>query len=100
MRHFSGKPYVPNTFSGPVSFEKRWVQVIDWVERHDGCSREDILKGVWGYSNPKVKRSSNSTTFARLLYYDFIDYDKHHKYHISKNGEEILKKLYVCGELS
>ena len=41
--------------------DRIYVKVLRFVESHPGCSRKDILNGVWG----KADKGSNSRSRAR-----------------------------------
>ena len=74
---------------------KTYVKILQYVYDHDGCTRKDILKGIGQYDGRASDgRGQLSSIFSQLLYVDVLDYDKHYKYHLGKNGLKVLGQAY------
>lgn len=74
---------------------KTYVKILQYVYDHDGCTRKDILRGIGQYDGRAGDgRGQLSSIFSQLLYVDVLDYDKHYKYHLGKNGMKVLGHAY------
>ena len=74
---------------------KTYVKILQYVYDHDGCTRKDILRGIGQLEGRKCNgRGQLSNIFSQLLYIDVLDYDKHYKYHLGKNGMKVLGQAY------
>jgi len=80
--------YHSYNFTCPTK-DRIYVKVLRFVESHPGCSRKDILNGVWG----KTNKGSNSTLFAQMLYHDILDYNGKFKYKVTRKGKNLLRKV-------
>lgn len=78
---------------------KTWVRFIDWVLKHDGCTRREIVNGVFHGTRQKYYNGYCSSIFSQLLFCDVIDYDKDFKYHITDKGISVLEESHL-NELS
>lgn len=87
-----------------MTSKNRCIQVLQYVARHDGCKRIDIIRDVLGYGDVEAKdpwyenmracRGHWSSGFSQLLYLNVIDYDKKFCYHITNQGLEVLKTAF------
>ena len=92
--HNPYKPYqTPYTFTR-ASMKCRYVKFLDYIAKHPGCKRFDIICDVYGYNKdrltPAMVRGQASLIFANLLYQDVIDYDKQYRYTLTDRGQQIL----------
>ena len=79
------------TFKNPTP-NRRYVQILKFVDAHPGCKRIDILKGVF-----KTTRRTCPTTFSQMLYADILDYNSKFEYKVTRKGKNILKKVAKMG---
>ena len=75
------------TFKNPTP-NRRYVQILKFVNEHPGCKRTDILKGVF-----KTNRRTCSTTFSQMLYADILDYNEKFEYKVTRKGKNILRRV-------
>jgi len=80
----------------------RYVQILQYIADHDGCTRFDVQRNVWNFHNipchglvPSDLRGYASAIFSQLLYIDVIDYDKNFRYHITPAGRKVLETAYL-----
>ena len=97
------KPYCHcnYTYKKP-SMKRRYMQVIQFIADHDGCSRRECTAYIWNGNDPaRVGRGEMSIVYSNLLWKDFIDYDKKFRYHVTEKGLKLLKEAYLndCIEL-
>ena len=112
MRHVDSnipysREYIDSFSSGYLNkratIGKTWVKILHFVLNHDGCTRKEIIKGVWNINSTEKKRyciyprctGYCSSIFSQMLYLDVIDYDKKFKYHITNKGIEALENAHL-----
>ena len=77
------------TFKSPTN-GRSYIKVLKFVEKHPGCKRHEIQKGVWGNVGT---RGSHSSLFAQMLYADILDYNDKFEYKVTRKGKALLRKI-------
>ena len=73
--------------------KKRYIQILQFIGDHDGCTKIDVLKGI-GSNN--FGRGQYSDIFSALKIAGLIEYDRAaNQYHITEKGQDVLKNAYM-----
>ena len=75
------------------SLKRKYMQIIQFIADHDGCSRRECTFHIW--KSVDNYRGYQSEMYANLIWKDFIRYDKKFKYHVTEHGLRLLKEAYI-----
>ena len=77
------------------SLKRKYMQIIQFIADHDGCSRRECTVHIWKNVEKYNYRGYQSEMYANLIWKDFIRYDKKFKYHVTEHGLKLLKDAYI-----
>jgi hypothetical protein len=90
----SWKPWErPYTYAR-ANKNRKYIQVLDYINKHPFCKRFDIICALYGFNkdrvSPRMVCGQASLMFSNLLYDDFIDYNSKYQYRLTSRGRNLL----------
>jgi hypothetical protein len=98
--NYGRKVYAPYrngnwTWTKPTR-ERSYIKVLNFVAKHPGCKRIDIIRAVW---RPNITKENSrgymSSLFACLLFDNFLDYNSKYEYTITRRGYHLLCEAQI-----